>query len=217
VAILCAPFFLAGGKMKNSKFALIAAAVASFCAPVYAKSVDVNFTVTGQAGNWVVDFSFTNNLSSAASLYLLGVKTDGVFVGAPSPYIRSFAGGANIGTWGDSSTWYPIAWLDLTALNGSQAGQGLRPGQTLSGFKIRTSAIAEPTSFEWFAQTRGAVVTEVFDFGSASAAGFKGTATVAAAVPEPETYALMLVGLGVLGSLARRRSQTQGGAGFNAG
>lgn len=204
--------------MKISKFALIAAAVASFCAPVvYAKSVDVSFTVTGQAGDWVVDFSFSNNLSSAASLYLLGVKTDGIFAGAPSPYIRAFAGGANIGTWGDSSTWYPIAWLDLTAINGQQAGQGLRPGQTLSGFKVRTSAIAEPTSFEWFAQTRGEAVTEVFDFGSASAAGFKGTVTVAAAVPEPETYALMLAGLGVLGALVRRRSQRQGGAGLIAG
>lgn len=33
---------------------------------------------------------------------------------------------------------------------------------------------------------------------------------VAAAVPEPETYALLLAGLGVIGSVAKRRSRMQG-------
>jgi hypothetical protein len=35
-----------------------------------------------------------------------------------------------------------------------------------------------------------------------------GTADVAAPVPEPETYALMLAGLGVLGWASRRRKLT---------
>jgi hypothetical protein len=41
---------------------------------------------------------------------------------------------------------------------------------------------------------------------SADAAAYSGTITIAAApIPEPETYALMMAGLGVLGFVARRR------------
>ncbi|MCE4558157.1 PEP-CTERM sorting domain-containing protein [Roseateles cellulosilyticus] len=38
--------------------------------------------------------------------------------------------------------------------------------------------------------------------------GYPLSQTIAAAVPEPETYALMLAGLGVLGTLARRRARS---------
>ena len=40
---------------------------------------------------------------------------------------------------------------------------------------------------------------------SAGAASFGGAVSMAAPVPEPETYGMMLAGLGVLGFLARRR------------
>lgn len=44
---------------------------------------------------------------------------------------------------------------------------------------------------------------------SANSASFGGAVSVAAPVPEPETYGMLLGGLGVLGFLARRRKQSQ--------
>ncbi len=44
-----------------------------------------------------------------------------------------------------------------------------------------------------------------FDFGGLQSSNFSGVTTVTTPVPEPETYALMLAGLGLLGFVARRR------------
>lgn len=44
--------------------------------------------------------------------------------------------------------------------------------------------------------------------GSKAAANFTGEVSVSA-VPEPETYAMLLAGLGLMGTIARRRSQKQ--------
>jgi len=44
---------------------------------------------------------------------------------------------------------------------------------------------------------------------STGAASFGGAVSMAAPVPEPETYGMMLAGLGVLGFLARRRKAAQ--------
>ena len=42
---------------------------------------------------------------------------------------------------------------------------------------------------------------------SAASAGIANGVAAVAAVPEPETYAMMLAGLGLLGYMARRRKQ----------
>jgi hypothetical protein len=44
-----------------------------------------------------------------------------------------------------------------------------------------------------------------FEFGGASPDQFYLSGVVVSAVPEPETYAMMLLGLGALGLVARRR------------
>lgn len=53
----------------------------------------------------------------------------------------------------------------------------------------------------------GGVMNVTFDFLSGAKPGgsYGGTLTITSAVPEPETYALMLAGLGVMGFIAMRR------------
>lgn len=45
-----------------------------------------------------------------------------------------------------------------------------------------------------------------------NATGFAPAVAQVTAVPEPETYAMLLVGLGLIGTVARRRSKTSGSA-----
>ena len=75
----------------------------------------------------------------------------------------------------------------------------LAPGESISGFSVSFSYLAT-----------GVPGAQPFDLIDASTfalvyAGTTSAATVAA-VPEPETYAMMLLGLGILGVTARRRT-----------
>lgn len=52
------------------------------------------------------------------------------------------------------------------------------------------------------------ITYEIHTLGSAvGRAGFTGELQLTAAVPEPETYAMFLAGLGLMGAIARRRSR----------
>ena len=71
---------------------------------------------------------------------------------------------------------------------------------------VLTGNSANTGSFSFSNLVAGAY-TISFTFSSAGKglAGFYGTMSTVAAVPEPETYALVLAGLGVVGFAARRR------------
>ncbi len=62
-------------------------------------------------------------------------------------------------------------------------------------------------SYSGTAATSGNLFLAFVDNDSSNNTGFV-TASVAAAVPERETYALMLAGLGLVGAVGRRRRKT---------
>jgi hypothetical protein len=85
---------------------------------------------------------------------------------------------------------------------------GILPGQTVDGFTALYNTVAAPTSVAWFAYAYGGIYNGTDHFASSSNPGFEGIATTVTAVPEPETYAMFMVGLGLLGFTARRRKDT---------
>jgi PEP-CTERM motif len=65
-----------------------------------------------------------------------------------------------------------------------------------------------PSSFTFSGLAAGNYALNVLGFADGSAGGFYAGGAIATTVPEPETYALMLAGLGIVGFVAaRRRSQ----------
>lgn len=165
---------------------------------VKASAVDVTYEIAGGPGAWTLDFTFSNNLTSAASLYFVGVKADGFHSAAPAPFMWAFGNTYNTASAGGQNITYNNLWLDFS-LN------GLAQGHSLSGFKVPVYSQTLPSSFEWFAMTRGGVVTDAFDFGSATTAGFQGVTSLTPAIPEPETVVLMSLGLSALFLSKRKR------------
>jgi hypothetical protein len=81
---------------------------------------------------------------------------------------------------------------------------------------VKYNTVAAPTSVSWFAFASGARYsgTDNFNYGLPSSMnnwypGFEGVATaVVAPIPEPQSYAMLLVGLGLLSFTVRRRRNT---------
>ena len=96
--------------------------------------------------------------------------------------------------------------LDITGLSLYSAGTGTGAGTLVAdGTSLQSGAIDVWTvstdnlaAGSYYLQVTGNLVSD-------QAASFGGAVSLAAPVPEPETYGMMIAGLGVLGFLARRR------------
>ena len=75
---------------------------------------------------------------------------------------------------------------------------------------LGTSSVGGPLSLSLSNLGAGDYAIAVTGFTSGSAGGAYTGILAAAPVPEPETYALMLAGLGIVGFIASRRRQNQG-------
>lgn len=166
----------------------LAVALAMGFAASNAVADSASYTLSGSAGNWTLDFTFVNDLGvNDLDIYFVGFNLPG------ATYISSPSGWSDYGGY---------AGYGVTPLNyGVSIPDMIQNGESLGGFKILSSSLSAPTSVGWFAMH--------YDWAHDGVSGnpvFYGDATVAvAAVPEPETYAMLLAGLGLLGFVARRR------------
>ena len=153
-----------------------------------------NYALSGSAGNWTLDFMFTNDLGiSNLDIYFVGINlSPGSFVSAPPNWTDY---GGYIG-------------FNITPLNyGVSISDMIQNGESLGGFVVQSTSANAPTSVDWFAYHYDWTGGGASYFGDGNPVFF-GTANVAA-VPEPETYAMLLAGLGLLGFAARRRKQKE--------
>ena len=196
--------------MKLSKFfktALSALALAGLSATASASTFEVmakeNSTSGGvglstlalTAGEQFSVFVATNDLWNAGSLPRWS-NADGLtgslfYTATTDAQVPVYSTGTQIGT-----------LFSLWTQGGLTAAYGTLVGQIGSG-----SFFSIGTSFTGIAPTTGTLKLFYFDSNNGDNTGSV-MATVTA-VPEPETYAMMVAGLGLMGAVARRRKAKQ--------
>jgi hypothetical protein len=125
--------------------ALAGAVLLAYISGAQANPVDVTYTVSGSPGDWILNFSVTDNLGGTNDLYFFGVSIGSPdIVGSPTGWsVRS-------GTWsnagyGGSSTTYDNTWI------AGCCSPYVLPGGTLSGFEVLDTSSVAPASVQWFA------------------------------------------------------------------
>lgn len=173
--------------------ALALAAGAALAGPV------VTYSVSGSAGDWVLDFSVTNNLNPAdMGIYFFGVDLDTGrnIAGSPTGYDPNVWFTWDNSGYGGSTEIYNNNWIEPSY-------SLLLPGQTLSGFQaVYTGALA-PMEVDYFcygASPYGSLYSGTDNFNNQWNPGFEGTAYI------PTPASLGVIGLAsVFVSLRRRR------------
>jgi hypothetical protein len=201
--------------MRLLGYAAAAAVVslASWCqaAPAHAAPVDVSYTVSGSAGNWLLDFSVTNNLGNTNDLYIFGVQLPAHNpVGDPEPQFSAFNSNWSNAAYGGSSIDYNNNWI-----SNNPALVNIAPGQTLSGFQATVTDLSAPSTVNWFALALFGTDDGNCGFNCVLTPqsptwnpGFEGSAVVAvAATPVPATLPLLASALGGLGWIGWRRKR----------
>jgi hypothetical protein len=153
---------------------------------VQANPVDVTATVSGSAGDWTYDFSFTNNLGGTNDIYAADVafSTGGV-TGSPPGWVQGTT---------------PQEWCWVTSVCNNGGPTNLPPGNTLGGFIYHDITATAATSVSWDAFAFGG------DLGNPR---FQGTVSPSS-VPGPIAGAglpgLVLACGGLLGWWRRKRT-----------
>lgn len=169
----------------------IAMAFSVMCATTASQAIaadSASYTVSGSAGNWTLDFTFTNGLGiNNLDIYFVGLNLPGgSYISAPA-------------NWGDYGGYIGF---NITPLNyGVSIPDMIQDGESLGGFKVLATSASAPSSVDWFAYHYDWTGSGANYLGDGNPV-FYGTALP---VPEPETYAMLLAGLGLLGFMSRSR------------
>lgn len=152
--------------------------------------LDITFNVSGSPGDWLLDFTFQNNMPVSQSLYFWGIElADSTISGSPTNWTPD-------GTFDPA----PFGGPDVTFDNLWYAGGGfVLPGQSLSGFQVTDTDATAPSEVLWLAYFTGSgSYTGTDYFSSPNNPGFSNASTPTAA-PEPNTLLLLGAALGICG------------------
>src|SRR5262249_21273651 len=128
--------------MKRKIFSLVMSLLLFGPLAAQANTVDASYTISGSAGNWLYDFSFTNNIGSTNNIYAMELTIANTATVAGSPT-----------SWGQGS-FTPIEWC--YASNCSYSGvTNLAPGDTLSGFLVHYTGETPLSSIGWVVYAEG--------------------------------------------------------------
>ncbi|MEO5988973.1 MAG: hypothetical protein ABIU54_06020 [Candidatus Eisenbacteria bacterium] len=131
--------------------AIVGLALFGALATAQAAPVDVVFSVSGSTGNWLLDFSVTNNLGGTNNLYLFGVYSPPRDVaGSPAGWDPNAVNAYNPGSYGGTNTNYDNLWI-----TGPGGVSTITTGHTLAGFQVKSTAITMPSAVKWMAVSSG--------------------------------------------------------------
>ena len=177
-------------------------------------------TTAAGANTWTFDYSVLNNNQGVGgptgldgftifvpvSATLVGSTAPAPFNGAPGFWSQGVGSSLDLGGDGSQNLVAPSGYAAYTWW-GQNTQSVYTPGSTanfsitLSNVAVGTNTVGVSTYFGYSAATAQSASNQYGNYST-----FTGTfASPVAAVPEPETYAMMLAGLGIVGVMARRR------------
>jgi hypothetical protein len=185
-----------------------------------ASAVDVSFTSSGSAGNWLLDFSVTNNIGGDYAIYFFNVALSSTDI-VSSPDSNWGFTSANVGTTYNNPWCVFACIIGVSGPDGrDQIIAGIQAGQTLSGFEALDTALGKPNSVAFAVYSASLTLPGApFVEGTAFRADFNGNndqgdnnqgkdndqGNTDPVAPLPAALPLFATGIGGLGFLGWRR------------
>jgi hypothetical protein len=177
--------------------------------------VDVSYTVSGSPGDWIYDFSVTNNIdlnnvspgTGPAGIWKFAIEPPLSVVSSPTnwPSAGAYYSSPSVTNYYESWQYNPAPLLGDAV--------GILAGQTLSGFEVMDVGSTALTSIGWTVYATGGLYYGPDNLFAIYEPVFAGTASpVAAATPLPASLPLFAMGLGAMGCFGWRRKQKHAAA-----